>query len=149
MKKYRNKVKGPVPVGLKSGSISVPSKGYFNVDGDDLNSPDLLTKIRTGKVKYVEEVIVTIIPDEGDANKKEEKVSKETPVTEASGSVSGDVKKDEKVADSLTSSPEMVESKETEKNENAENTSTDDGESTDVDKSKHGRRRKNKKGITG
>lgn len=145
MKRYRSKVKGPLPVALKSGVISVASKGYFNVKEEDYLSPDLLTKVRTGKLVLKEEKVVIESPDE----KKEDESAKTSNEPVSDG--------DKKGNDSLTKSSEVVESKGTdeailedgndskEKSDSANEDKT--GQGSDVKKGKG--RRRNKKGITG
>lgn len=152
MKRYRSKRKGPLPVGLKSGSISVASKGYFNVDGDDLTSPDLLTKIRKGLVELIEE---TVVVDTGEDPAPPPEEAPEPPGDTAPGTPQEegeDVTGDEKDDDSLTSSSEMVESED-------EETGSDDAESADGPekpkqkqkkrKARGGKARNTKKGISG
>jgi hypothetical protein len=154
MKRYRSKVKGPLPVGLKSGSISVASKGYFNVDGDDLTSPDLLTKLRTKKIELIEEVVTVEVaddppsPPETQVDPGELSVPEDAP--EPSPDDDGDVVGDEKDDDSLTSSSEMVES-------DNEETGSGDADIAEEPKSKKKKKRKatggkartKKKGISG
>lgn len=130
MKKYRNVNKGPLPVGLKSGSISVASRGYFSVDGEDLSSSDLLKKIRTGQVILIEETVVihvlddpepvfvpTIIHEEEDKKelKKEieqevkKEIEKEALIEIEEDAARVDVGSDPKGDDTLTKIPKMLE----------------------------------------
>jgi len=146
MKRYRNKIKGPLSVGLKSGSISVGAKGYFNVDGDDLNSPDLLTKVRMGQLEFIEEVIV--IPVEDKAPPKDKLESKVEPIVqpkdEPKVELEADMSKVEKVDDTLTSSSKMVESKDIDSKDDKESAKGKDKKKRSI-----GSKTKNKKGITG
>ena len=151
MKRYRSRKLGPLPIRLKSGSISVASKGYFKVEDDDLLSPDLLTKKRTQFIEEVDENGRRIVPDEAkkepvEESKAESKAeSEDEPEPEEDSSVDDtEQKKDD---DSLTSSSEMVESEE-------EETDTDDAQITEgipmlKKKKARGEKSKSRKGISG
>lgn len=134
MKKYRSRLKGPLPVGLRSGSISVASKGYFTVEGDDESSPDLLTKVRHGTVELIEESVTVLVPSEPPPPPEPEVEPEPIPVIEPLPEDQQDVIQDEKDDDSLTSSSEMVES--------YDETDSDDAGSADepVAKKKHKRK---------
>lgn len=116
MKKYRNKVKGPLSIGLKTGSISVAYKGYFEVDGEDMISPDLLTKEREGKIELIEQISDRGIKPEIESaiEVSAEKLYMDVINVRKLESVDTETveaKEDKKDNDSLTNRPEMVEMK--------------------------------------
>jgi len=158
MRKFRSKEKGPLPIELRSGPISVASKGYFEVSEDDVQSPDLLKKVGQRLVEPVEEKAVMVAPEEpvkvipvelepevAPVVEQQEEVLEEAETADPEEPV--DVTDGEKHDDSLTTSSEMVES---------ENDETGSGDAVPAGGKKPrkgsrsgGNRRHKKKGITG
>ena len=145
MKKFRSKEKGPLPIGLRSGSISVASRGYFLVDDDDLQSPDLLKRI---KQKLVEPVVEKAAKDASKPASGSTEGQEVRPIPKSTDESKElkDVMEDEKHDDSLTMLPEMVES-ECEKADSGDTIPV--GAKKGKRRQKSGGRKKQKEGITG
>jgi len=111
-----------LPIGLKSGSVSVPPKGCFFAHGEDLQSTDLLRHLKLGNIELIEETVVVEIPDDdvepvgkdAPAEEKEEPTIHDDQVIEEVKEEPKDDNRDdvelENNSDILTSSLEMVES---------------------------------------
>jgi hypothetical protein len=111
MKKYKNMLNQVLPIETKSGGISVRANAYFTIDGDDLNSPDLTRLQRAGRIKFIEETKendpVQII-DSSEIGDVVISKPKKIDFIETSDIL----EEEEKMSDTLTTVPKLVESNE-------------------------------------
>lgn len=123
-RKYRNRLRQPVPLELPTKSISVPAKGYFVLEECDWVSPLLAKRISEGIIELVETVCVVEakepveerapevpkeVPVEAPEPKADDVTDGATEAAEMQPSGTDNVGNKEQIDDSLTSSKEVVE----------------------------------------